>query len=45
MEKGREFLLWPSRLRTQHSLCEDAGSTLTLLTGLRIQHCRDLLYR
>ena len=24
--KSQEFLLWLSRLRTWHSLCEDAGS-------------------
>ena len=36
-----EFLLWLSGLRTQQSVCEDAGSILTLLSGLRIRSCRD----
>ena len=34
-----EFPLWLSRLRTKYSLCEDVGSSLASLSGIRIQHC------
>ena len=37
-------LLRLSGLRTQHYLCEDAGSIPGLFSGLRLQHCHKLLY-
>ena len=35
-KKELEFLLWPSRLRTQLVIHEDVGLSLPLLSGLRI---------
>ena len=41
-----EFPLWLSRLRTQHNVCEDAGSIPGLThPWLRIQHCHKLQCR
>ena len=41
-----EFLLWLSGLRTQHHVCEDAGSIPGLAQcQLRIQHCCKLQHR
>ena len=37
-----EFLLWLSRLRIQHSVCEDAGLISGLVQGLRILCCHKL---
>ena len=50
MERGDKndyllgFPLWLSRLRTQHSVCEDAGA-IPGLTQLRIRHCCELWHR
>ena len=37
--------MWLSRLRTQHSVCEDADLILGLNQWIRIQHCCKLQYR
>ena len=44
-KRWREFPLQHSRLRTQHSVCEDVGSTPGLTRGARIQHCHKLQNR
>ena len=41
----REFPLWLSGLKTQHSPCEDVGSILALLSRLRIWCCHELWCR
>ena len=40
-----ELLLWLSGLRTRIVSMRTRVRSLALLSGLRIQHCRDLWYR
>ena len=44
-KEGEEFLLWLSGLRTQLVSTRMQVRSLTLLSGLRIQHCRELWHR